>query len=547
MQEHKQQQHTTITIAPTPEIANYARRTNDHDDDDDDAQTVHEGEPKRLPLRRADSEVTATVKEPPLTTTDRPWYTKDLLSIGKKEQILDPRDYPMVKKSMILLVVAVAGTISPVATTIYYPAIVDMQVALNTTDTSMNASLSVFTFVTAFFPLPWSMLGDRYGRRPIYLASFFISVIGSICCAVSVNIGMFIAFRAISAIGSSSVMSMGAGTISDIFEPHQRGRAFAYYTSGPLLGPAIAPIIGGYLNEGLGWRSNFWFLAIFAFCIWVGILLVLPETWRPSDKALFQQKEQDIQEKQQQGPSTPPEKNATSKTIKTKTNFGALLGPLQLFRFPNIMLAISFVGILFLVYYLINTNFTRIYTNQYGLDSGTVGLCYLPMAAGAIIGGLAGGKFSDTTYKKRVKKVKSTEEIRAEMRLGGPVFYGSLVLQLFAFIAFGWCIEKNVHYGVGLVCLFFVGLALMIPNVTVSAYLVDCFSKQGAAVTACNNFVRYIMAGIGSLIASDIQRALGTGILYTICGAAMLLISANMVAIRIYGKKWAQKRKEAGL
>ena len=82
---------------------------------------------------------------------------------------------------------------------------VDMQAGLNTTDTAINASLSVFTFVTAFFPLLWTMLSERYGRRPIYLISFFICLVGSICCAVSVNIAMFIAFRAISAVGSSSV------------------------------------------------------------------------------------------------------------------------------------------------------------------------------------------------------------------------------------------------------------------------------------------------------------------------------------------------------
>lgn len=54
-------------------------------------------------------------------------------------------------------------------------------------------------------PLVWASLGDRLGRRYIYLISFSISVIGSICCAMSVNIKMFIAFRAVSAIGSSSV------------------------------------------------------------------------------------------------------------------------------------------------------------------------------------------------------------------------------------------------------------------------------------------------------------------------------------------------------
>ena len=62
-------------------------------------------------------------------------------------------------------------------------------------------------------------------------------MVGSVCCAASVNAEMFIVFRAFSAIGSSSAMSMGAGTISDIYEPHERGRAFAYYVMGALLGP----------------------------------------------------------------------------------------------------------------------------------------------------------------------------------------------------------------------------------------------------------------------------------------------------------------------
>lgn len=122
---------------------------------------------------------------------------------------------------------------------VQYPALVTMQEDFHTTDTNMNASLSIFTFFTAFFPLLWASFGDKFGRRPVYLVSFMVSVVGSICCAESVNIGMFIAFRGFSAIGSSSVMSMGAGTIADIFEPKERGRAFSYYTCGPLLGPAL--------------------------------------------------------------------------------------------------------------------------------------------------------------------------------------------------------------------------------------------------------------------------------------------------------------------
>ena len=69
--------------------------------------------------------------------------------------------------------------------------------------------------------------------------SFAITVVGTILCAVSVNIAMLIVFRGVSAIGASSVQSMGAGTLSDIFDSHERGRAYAWYVLGPIMGPAI--------------------------------------------------------------------------------------------------------------------------------------------------------------------------------------------------------------------------------------------------------------------------------------------------------------------
>ena len=95
------------------------------------------------------------------------------------------------------------------------------------------------------------------------------------------------------------------------------------------------------------------------------------------------------------------------------------------------------------------------------------------MAAGAILGGLVGGRFSDATYKKHAKQVKNKDEIHAEMRLGGSVFYGSLILQFLAFIAFGWCIQENVHYGIGLVCLFF-GMYRRSDNKTQSSMNLFC-------------------------------------------------------------------------
>ncbi|CAO3595283.1 unnamed protein product [Absidia cylindrospora] len=273
----------------------------------------------------------------PLPPPHAAWWKKPFNRRHRKKNtknLPDPRTFSTTKKTMILMIVAGAGASSPLASTIYYPALIDMQKAFDTSDTAMNASISIFTFFTAFFPLLWATAGDRIGRRKIYLVSFLISVIGSLCCGFSVNITMFIVFRAFSAIGSSSVMSMGAGTLADIFSAHERGRAFAWYTCGPLLGPALGPIIGGYLSAGLGWRSTFYFLAIFNFCIFLSIFFFLPETWRPAtpppiiglDEKKTQQQQQQ-QQKKKKRPINP-------------------LEALNLLLNRNIALAVTFVGVL---------------------------------------------------------------------------------------------------------------------------------------------------------------------------------------------------------
>ncbi|KAI7858763.1 major facilitator superfamily domain-containing protein [Circinella umbellata] len=422
------------------------------------------------------------VKKSPLTTSEKPWYSIELINIHKKEHILDSRDYSMSKKSAILAIVALSATLGPATTSIYYPAVVDMQIGLNTTDTAINASLSIFVFITACFPLLWTTLSGRYGSRPIYLISFLICLVGNICCAVSINIAMFIASRAISAVGSSSMMGMGGGTIADIFEPHQRGRAFSYFTSGVLLGPAISPIIGGYLNQEFGWRSIFWFLSIFTLCVWLSILLILPETKRPSSvelkKASVNEKYKDANEEQ----ASSPKRIENSNQEKKKITLSAILGPLRFFCFPNITLITLSTGVMYLVFYIINANFARIYTYQYGLNSGKVGFCYVGMALGTMISSIVGGSFVDKAYKKQVEKTKNKEEIETEMRLTNPILYASIITLFISFTVFGWCIQANVHYAAGLVCIFFLGFALIIPNIITATYIMDCFPRQSSSV-----------------------------------------------------------------
>ncbi|KAJ8660379.1 hypothetical protein O0I10_003836 [Lichtheimia ornata] len=414
-----------------------------------------------------------------------------------------------------------------------------MQSYFDTTDTVMNASLSVFVFCLALFPLIWATFGDKYGRRPMYIISFLIAIIGMVCCAVSVNVTMFIVFRAVSAVGASSMLSLGAGTIGDITSASERGRAFSIYQMGPLAGPALGPIFGGYLNEGLGWESIFWFLTILCFVVWVAIIIFLPET--RYDVSM----KKELSSSDSSSEKTTSEQQTKSNNNHRRHRFMNPIAALNFMQYPNIALAVLFLGILFFVYYLLNSNFTRIYNNQYGFDSGTVGLFYLPLAGGFIIGSLVGGRYSDRLYMRRAAKLKEINQSPyPELRIGGFLLYACMVVLLLAYIAFGWCVEKDVHYAFGLVCAGIIGLCLGPPNTILPAYIIDCFRENGASVIACNNFVRYILAGIGTLVSSDMAYSMGSGPLYTFCGALLFVSSALFIIVKLRGETWRQKHNQ---
>lgn len=63
--------------------------------------------------------------------------------------------------------------------------------------------------------------------------------------------------------------------------------------------------------------------------------------------------------------------------------------------------------------------------------------------------------------------------------------------------------------------------------------------KLNGLFLACNNFVRYITAGVGSLVAADIQRVVMPGILYTVCGASLFLMAGTLVIVRRKGHEWS--------
>lgn len=232
------------------------------------------------------------IKEEPESIPDPKAWRKHIVPIKERRGLLasvcvvpevtDPRDYPSNIKWFLTGVVSLAAMAAPLGTSIMLPGIDDVAEGLNTTKNMVNISFGIYLLSLGVFPIYWSSLSEHFGRRSIYLISFALFTAFSIGCALSTSIGMLIGFRVLSGGAAGSVQSVGAGTISELFEARVRGKGLGIYYVGILVSPLVAPIIGGALVEGLGWRAPQYLLLILGGILTVAMLFFIPETLRIS-------------------------------------------------------------------------------------------------------------------------------------------------------------------------------------------------------------------------------------------------------------------------
>ena len=308
----------------------------------------------------------------------------------------------------------------------------------------------------SIFPLWWSSFSETLGRRTIYIVSFALFLLWNILAAVSTNIAMLIVTRLLGGGAAASVQAVGAGTIADIWEVKERGRAMGIFYLGPLMGPLFAPIIGGVLGEKLGWRSTQWALAIYGGFLLVVLFFALPETLKDRRPAL----EEPTGEAQA---VPPPLKRTSSRRVvhqKTKTTVKwlkrAFLDPLKIIlylRFPAVAITVYYAAITFGSLYLLNISLETTFAKPpYDFSTIEVGLTYIPNSIGYLLASLFGGRWTDKIMARAAVKAKRYDEkgkliYRPEDRMGINAWIAA-VLYPGALIWYGWTAEKGVIWPV---------------------------------------------------------------------------------------------------
>lgn len=128
--------------------------------------------------------------------------------------------------------------------------------------TTATFLVSIYILGFAFGPLLIAPLSEVYGRARLYFWGNLLFTIFTVGAALSNSIGMLMAFRLLMGLAGSVPVTIGSGSIADTMPVEKRGRAMSAWALGPLLGPCIGPVAGGYLTQAAGWRWVYWLIVI---------------------------------------------------------------------------------------------------------------------------------------------------------------------------------------------------------------------------------------------------------------------------------------------
>lgn len=149
----------------------------------------------------------------------------------------------LARKWLIVLIIsmgAVCVTCCSSMAPFTYPA---LEQEWGTSQLVATLTLSLFVVGLGLGPMFVAPISEFIGRQPVYLASFVFFIIFNLMCAFANNIACLIVGRFLAGFAGAAFLSVGGGSVSDLFAPNQVGLPMAVYSASPFAGPEMGPLL----------------------------------------------------------------------------------------------------------------------------------------------------------------------------------------------------------------------------------------------------------------------------------------------------------------
>lgn len=379
----------------------------------------------------------------------------------------------------IALLLASLSALGPFSIDTYLPSFPAIADSLGASQIEVQQTLSAYLLAFAAMTLWHGAIADRFGRRRVILAALGLFGLASLGCMLAGSIEQLWFWRAMQGITAGAGIVISRAIVRDLFDGPAAQRLMAQITMMFALAPAIAPVIGGWLQVAFGWRSVFAFLVVSTAALWLACLKLLPETLPP-------EKRQSLR---------PSYLISAYRSVFTSPRFLSACSAL----------ALNFGG--FFVYVLS----APVFLMQHLQLPETA---FLWLFGPAMIGLMCGSAISS----RLAGRVSPGKTIAIGYSVMGSAALLNLGLNLF--------LPPGLPWSVAPLFVYTLGMSLAMPNLTLFA--LDPFPEKRGLAASCQTFFQ---SGFNGIAAALIAPALWGSMLGLALGMSLLMLAGGLAAL----------------
>lgn len=358
--------------------------------------------------------------------------------------------------AQLAMLLAALATVGPFSIDTYLPALHAIGSDLQADPVQVQQTLTAYMLPMGIMVLWHGAFSDAWGRKPVILVSMLLFMLASVVCVLATSIEALLVGRALQGISAGAGMVVGRAIVRDLMEGPRAQRLMSHVSMAFAIGPAIAPVLGGWIHTAFGWRAIFVFLALLGLALAALTAWKLPETHPPAARQ----------------PLHP--------------------GPLarrygQVFTTPGFLLLTFAVGLNFNGFFIYVLSAPVFLMRHLGLGETEFGWMFIPGVMGMMCGSALSARLAGRLPPPRT------------IALG----FVLMLLAAVANLAVSFLMQPGLPQSVLPIVLYNFGMAVAMPSLTLLA--LDHFPTHRGLAASCQSFLQML---VGALTAGVVAPAL---------------------------------------